>query len=288
MALQEQIAAAGGRFTLNPDGTVQDGAGTIPGVKVAKTGEMTLIINGEEITLDPSLAIFDDETGFSCPGYELNPDGEWVEAKAVTPIREFPTCNFAEFQQCPIALEDVQEHGRFVQSTLKEDLFNPEQLKIITQYQRITGPDSTQLIPNPETAPNYPNPETAPFLKDYASGITEINGVPYVEIQVPYYVEGVDSSKWPVMTGLRKLPELKGNWSNTIDIFQNHMNIVPWRVDDESITLATQFVNPATGENFTKSEISAIVAQMERGDFSNTNGLVLLFDVGKSSRGWLE
>lgn len=79
IALQTQISASGERFTLNPDGTVQYGADSIPGLRVAPDGIMILTVNGEVITLDPSLAIFDEGKGFSYPGYELNEDGEWVE-----------------------------------------------------------------------------------------------------------------------------------------------------------------------------------------------------------------
>jgi len=79
-ALQEQIAASGGRFTLNPDGTIFDGAEPLPGVTVAPDGTMTLTVSSETITLDPKLVVFDDQNGFSYPGYEQNADGSWVEA----------------------------------------------------------------------------------------------------------------------------------------------------------------------------------------------------------------
>ncbi|HMZ06507.1 MAG TPA: hypothetical protein PK078_02740 [Anaerolineales bacterium] len=78
--LQEQIAASGGRFTLNPDGTIFDGAEPLPGVTIALDGTMTLTVDGETVTLDPKLVVFDDENGFSYPGYEQNADGGWVEA----------------------------------------------------------------------------------------------------------------------------------------------------------------------------------------------------------------
>jgi hypothetical protein len=79
IALQTQISASGERFTLNPDGTVYDGAVSIPRLRVASDGVMTLMVDGEVILLDPSKAVFDDETGFSYPGYELYLNGEWVE-----------------------------------------------------------------------------------------------------------------------------------------------------------------------------------------------------------------
>ncbi|WKZ36940.1 MAG: hypothetical protein QY332_03255 [Anaerolineales bacterium] len=85
MALQELISSSGGRFTLRPDGMIEDGGQAIPGLKVDAKGGMTLAVDGEEVTLDPAQAQFDDETGFSYPGYILNEDGAWVEA--ITPER---------------------------------------------------------------------------------------------------------------------------------------------------------------------------------------------------------
>lgn len=81
--LQEQIAASGGRFTLNPDGTIFDGAEPLPGVTIALDGTMTLTVDGETVTLDPKLVVFDDQNGFSYPGYEQNADGSWVEAMSL-------------------------------------------------------------------------------------------------------------------------------------------------------------------------------------------------------------
>ena len=84
VALQEQIAASGGRFTLNPDGTIFDGSEPIPGLEVAPDGTMALTVDGEPMPLDPKLAVFDDENGFSYPGYSQNPDGSWVALKTYT------------------------------------------------------------------------------------------------------------------------------------------------------------------------------------------------------------
>lgn len=85
IAIQSQVAASGERFTLLSDGTIQEttaeGAVTVPGLSVDKNGVMTIIVNGETITLDPSKVIIDDETGFSYPGYEQDANGEWVEVQ---------------------------------------------------------------------------------------------------------------------------------------------------------------------------------------------------------------
>lgn len=86
LALQEQIANSGGRFSLRVDGLIYDGETPIPGVTVATNGTMTITINGETITLDPADVSFDDEKGISIKDYELtdvDDDGEkdtWVEA----------------------------------------------------------------------------------------------------------------------------------------------------------------------------------------------------------------
>jgi hypothetical protein len=201
--------------------------------------------------------------------------GEWVIPERQ--IEAFPMCNFADFQQCVIPFEKVQEHGRYVQSTLTEDLFNPEKLKFVTEYEELSYDGKIILVPDIDTVPNYPDPETRPFLRDYAAGMTEVDGTPHIEIQVPYNVRGEESKDWPVMTGLRPLrADLRGNWPNVIETYLNKMNIVAWRIDADSVTLATKFVNPATGENFTQVEVRGIIEEMRKGDFSHTNGLVSL------------
>lgn len=55
---------------MRADGLIYDGETPIPGLTVAPDGAMTLTVNGKEITLDPIKAVFDDEEGFSYPGYE--------------------------------------------------------------------------------------------------------------------------------------------------------------------------------------------------------------------------
>jgi hypothetical protein len=78
--IQETLAASGERFALMPNGTIQDGAETVPGLTVAPDGTMTLTVNGETVTLDPADVNFDDENGISIDGYELDENGEWVVA----------------------------------------------------------------------------------------------------------------------------------------------------------------------------------------------------------------
>lgn len=78
--LQAQIDASGERFNLTIDGNVEDNGVSIPGLTVSPDGTMTLTVDGETVTLDPTKAVFDDENGFSYPGYEQNEDGNWLEA----------------------------------------------------------------------------------------------------------------------------------------------------------------------------------------------------------------
>lgn len=87
IALQESIAASGGRFTLRADGLLYDGETPIPGVSVAPDGVMTITVNGEEIALDPADVDFDDEKGITIKGYELDEKtGAWVEATETVTI----------------------------------------------------------------------------------------------------------------------------------------------------------------------------------------------------------
>lgn len=93
IALQESIAASGGRFTLQADGLIYDGETPIPGVTVAPDGTMTLTVDGETVTLDPVDVDFDDEKGISINGYKWDATasdgaGAWVEAN------ETVTANF--------------------------------------------------------------------------------------------------------------------------------------------------------------------------------------------------
>ncbi len=70
--LQEKIAASGERFTLLSDGTIQDGAITVPGLFVDKNGVMTLQVGGESVTIPPADVSFDDTKGVSAEGYTLD------------------------------------------------------------------------------------------------------------------------------------------------------------------------------------------------------------------------
>ncbi len=92
-ALQQTIAASGGRFTLQADGMIYDGETPIPGLTVAPDGTMSLSVNGKTVTIDPADVDFDDEKGITIVGYKWDQAandgaGAWVEAN------ETVTANF--------------------------------------------------------------------------------------------------------------------------------------------------------------------------------------------------
>ena len=76
---QDQIAAAGGRFTLSSDGGIEDSGDPIPGLHVAADGTVTLIVGGEAVTLASTDLAFDGDE-LKIKGYELDDNGEWVPA----------------------------------------------------------------------------------------------------------------------------------------------------------------------------------------------------------------
>lgn len=287
MALQELISNSGARFTLRPDGMIEDGADAISGLRVSTDGVMTLTLaDGTVVTLDSSAVSFDDEKGFGVEGYELDENGKWVEAE----VRQFPECNFADFKSCPVAIEDTSAKQDYVRSLVTPEMFNLADLKY-TKMSTYKTPYGTLMTPDVETAPNYTgaNAERAPFIKDNNwNGVTEVDGVTHAVVNTPYVVEdGKGGYKVIVMTGFRPMKGGGYDVAN-VDEFNNRMNIIPWRIDSQSIELATRFVNPATGENFTTEEVSEIIEEMRQGNFANADGLVLYFQIGRSSGGWWE
>lgn len=104
--IQEQVSASGGRFNLQADGTIQDGAEPIPGITIALDGTISLTVNGESVTLDPADVNFDDESGISIDGFELNEDGEWVEA--ISEARQAAEQHFADLSYPTDGVEFVE------------------------------------------------------------------------------------------------------------------------------------------------------------------------------------
>ena len=54
-------------------------------------------VKRETVTLDPTKAVFDDETGFSYPGYEQDEEDNWVAAIPLSPAQEWAEANNGQF-----------------------------------------------------------------------------------------------------------------------------------------------------------------------------------------------
>ncbi|KXK11668.1 MAG: hypothetical protein UZ14_CFX002002710 [Chloroflexi bacterium OLB14] len=85
VAVQNQFAEISEHLTLLPDGTVEEmttdgGRQTIPNLHVDENGTITILVEGQPVTLTTADLSFDNEKGLFVNGYELNEDGEWVEA----------------------------------------------------------------------------------------------------------------------------------------------------------------------------------------------------------------
>lgn len=108
IALQEQIAATGERFTLLSDGTVQDGATAIPGLQVASDGKATILVNGEPVEIDPAIMNFDDEKGLSIKGYQdTDQNGDWtIDIPPIETVEAAqPTLELLKRMNVPISVE---------------------------------------------------------------------------------------------------------------------------------------------------------------------------------------
>jgi hypothetical protein len=86
VTLQEQIAVSGERFTLNSDGTVQDGGSVVSGLKVDVNGQIKLMVDGQEVEIAATDLVFDDENGVIVNGYVRDESGkDWMLAVELTP-----------------------------------------------------------------------------------------------------------------------------------------------------------------------------------------------------------
>lgn len=299
IALQNLINDSSERFTLLPDGTLEEvtvdgGRQTVPNLHVDQNGIINIIFNNEHVLIEQSQIIFDDEVGITIEGYTLTPDGNWVEA--YTPrLAEVPVCATMYDVLTPsnhlnpdhmADAADLQARANWIQTQLINDMFTPDKIKPLSEVGLETPFlfGGKILVPNHETAPNYRDSATAPFLKDNPwCGSTMIDGKPHIVVHVPYYVPGRDASEYPVLTGVIDLVEGKrGTWRRAVELYVDRMNLVPWYLNEESIKLSMQYPDPQTGENFTRARILEIFGQMEKGDFSHSHGLVLYFLVATS------
>lgn len=85
VALQEKVAAAGERYTLTPQGTIEDqtdqGVTVLPGIKATPEGTITLATKEGNITLPANSIIFDESGVLTVEGYEYA-DGVWQKVVA--------------------------------------------------------------------------------------------------------------------------------------------------------------------------------------------------------------
>ncbi len=295
--LQNEVAKHE-NFTLTSleDGILFEGS-PIPGLEVNRAGDLLLTVGGETVVLDPADVNFDDENGISIDGYDWDEEvGGWVETAPEKVLTEIALCETmydtltADNNLNPEHMHEaseLQNIANWVQSQLTEGMFDPSKIKPLSEVGLETPfiLGNKVLVPNHETAPNYEDPTTAPFLKENNPwcGSTMIDGKPHLVVYIPYYIEGVDPSEYPVITGVKELKEgFRGNWRRAVELYADRMNVVPWNLSEDSIKLTMQYLDPETGENFTRSRIQQIFKEMEKGDFSHTHGLVLYYTAATS------
>ena len=305
----QNIIAQTERFTLAlvEDGILYDGS-PIAGLEVGRDGTILLDVGDDQVVIEQSQIHFDDKEGVTIDGYDLDEDGGWVEAMPEKVLKEITVCEDPGWSDLfdgkgflapehQVQVGDLGDIANWVQSQLSPDLFDPAKIKTFKQTGMGTsnGADGeVWLFPSifNEKPPHF-NHNDAPLDKNnpYCAW-AEIEGEKYLVTFVPQYIEGLaPGEKPPVMVGINNYEfraDLRGAWPNVTHYYLDEMKIVPWDIGEASIEGATHFINPATGKNFTKSEVGTIVAEMRKGDFSHTHGLVLKFQVGRSDKHWFE
>ena len=83
--LQNLINDASDRFTLTPDGLIEEvttngGRQTVPNLHIDQNGIINIIFNNEHVVIEQSQITFDSENGVVIDGYTLDENDEWVEA----------------------------------------------------------------------------------------------------------------------------------------------------------------------------------------------------------------
>lgn len=304
ISIQAEIAQSE-YFTLLPNGTIEErtsdgGYKLVTGIFVNASGTIFLEVENEKIKIDLDDVTF-NESGLKIKGFVINETGDW--RKIEKSLKAIPLCESAYDVLTPmndlnpehiIDEKDLQSVANWIQTQLTEDMFDPSKLKLLSDVgmRSVYGVDGELLIPETNTAPNYKDPLTTPFLKSNPwCGAIEIDGLPYMVVFIPYYVNELSATEWPVLVGLFPFgTELRGARPRAIEIYTEKMNVIPWIIDESSINLALKFVDPLTEENFTREQVMEILEQMKNGNFSGTHGLVLYFNIGyfQSGAGWYE
>lgn len=83
VAVQTQISELSENLTLSPDGTIENNGVPISNLHVDQNGVINIIFNNEHVAIEMSQISFDAENGLTIEGYELNENGEWVEAQEI-------------------------------------------------------------------------------------------------------------------------------------------------------------------------------------------------------------
>jgi hypothetical protein len=91
----QEIISASARYTLTPDGLIQDNGVVINGLHIDSNGVLTLTVNNEKIILTTNDITF-AEDGIKTKDYELDENGQWVEA--ISP-------------EIQAAMEDFEKYG---------------------------------------------------------------------------------------------------------------------------------------------------------------------------------
>ena len=134
--LQDQIADSSERYTLLPDGTIEEltadgGRQTVPGLSVDKNGAMTFQVGDQQMELKLADVSFNDLDGVKIRGYQYGTlEGTWVVATGqvwieqigeVEPLDLEMTTEFTiEWEKMPkITWEDVSS-GRLRETLLEK------------------------------------------------------------------------------------------------------------------------------------------------------------------------
>lgn len=216
IALQEQIAAAGERFTLNPDGTVLDGATIIPGLHVGKDGKIILIINGEKVEVDPASMKFDNENGLSIDGYE-DPEGDGDFAEVVKELTPEQTAFVAQMSELRVdassytcsengKCKDVEEKVVFESNRANFEYLQP----LLEKSGALASTNIIPLGPSDAQEGTYVAPReddikfTRAIYLDFKAYMTKKNGSePFGTGQAGSFMVMLDPSKnsWGIVVG---------------------------------------------------------------------------------------
>jgi hypothetical protein len=165
--LQNLIADSSENLNLLPDGQIEENGVVIPNLQVDQNGEISILVEGQNIVIDSAHIIFED--GFHINGYELNENGEWVEAEE--PIKEFPICSSVEYRDCKLeSVDDLAEYYRFFETLAQP--FEAGQLD-----QRPWYLDGFNIIMPDLWVPREPGTVTAHLNITFA--MLEVDGIQY-------------------------------------------------------------------------------------------------------------